>query len=112
MTAIDLDSILGVMHFFPTEGNPVYMRRMQAKEGHVIGSHRHNYEHYSILCQGRVRSEIGGQVREYETGDVITIPAGIEHKITALTDIIWFCVHGTSETDRENIDEVLIQKGA
>jgi hypothetical protein len=41
---------------------------------------------------------------------VMTVPAGVEHKITALSDIVWFCVHGTTET--ENIDEVLIEKGA
>jgi quercetin dioxygenase-like cupin family protein len=106
----ELDNVLGVVHYFPTEGNAFYMRRMRASAGHVIGSHKHKFEHYSILAAGQVSAEVNGVVTRYESGDVITIPAGIEHRITALTDIVWFCVHGTSETD--DIDEVLIEKGA
>lgn len=104
-----IDAALGVVHYFPTEGNPVYMRRMKAPAGYLIGSHKHKYEHYSVLCSGRVRAEVGDEVEEFEGPDVITVPAGIEHRITALTDIVWFCVHGTTETD--DIDTVLIKKG-
>jgi quercetin dioxygenase-like cupin family protein len=104
-----VDTALGVVHYFPTEGNPVYMRRMKARAGYLIGSHKHKFEHYSILCSGRVRAEIGEDTEEYSGGDVIIVPAGVEHRITALTDIVWFCVHGTAET--EGIDEVLIEKG-
>jgi quercetin dioxygenase-like cupin family protein len=105
-----LDETLGVVHYFPTEGNPVYLRKMEAPSGYVIGSHKHAYEHYSILCSGYAKAECEDRTWFYHAGDVMTVPAGVEHKITALTDIVWFCVHGTTET--ENIDEVLIEKGA
>lgn len=108
-TQEQIDEALGVAHYFPTEGNPVYMRRMFTEAGKVIGSHKHKYEHYSVLCSGRVRSEVGETSQEFGGGDVITVPAGVEHRIIALTDIIWFCIHGTSESD--HLDEVLIQKG-
>jgi quercetin dioxygenase-like cupin family protein len=109
MTQQEVDFALGVIHYFPTEGNPVYIRRMKAPAGHLIGSHKHKFEHYSILCSGRVRAEVGDEIEEYEGPAVMTIPSGVVHKIIALTDIVWFCVHGTSETD--DIDEVLIEKG-
>ena len=104
-----IDAALGVVHYFPKEGNPVYMRRMKAPAGYLIGSHKHKFEHYSVLCCGRVRAEVGGEVEEIEGPGVITVPAGVEHRITALTDIVWFCIHGTTETD--DLDEVLIEKG-
>jgi quercetin dioxygenase-like cupin family protein len=105
-----LDETLGVVHYFPTDGNPVYLRKMSAPSGFVIGSHKHAYEHYSILCSGHAKAEAEDRTWFYHAGDVMTVPAGVEHKITALSDIVWFCVHGTTET--ENIDEVLIEKGA
>ncbi len=104
----ELDEVLGVIHYFPTPGNPVYMRRMRAAAGKVIGSHKHVYEHYSVLVSGRARAEFEDEVEEYEAPAVMVVPAGVEHRITALTDITWLCVHGTAELDRESIDEVLI----
>jgi quercetin dioxygenase-like cupin family protein len=108
LSQAEVDEALGVVHHFPTEGNPVYMRQMRASAGQVIGSHKHRYEHYSVLCEGRVRAEVGDQVTEHEGLAVLTVPAGVEHRITALTDIVWLCVHGTSEMDLESIDAVLI----
>lgn len=102
-----IDATLGVIHYFPTEGNPVYMRQMRAKAGQVIGSHRHKYEHYSVLVEGSVRAEFDGEVEEHVAPSVMIVPAGVEHRITALTDIVWLCVHGTDETG--DIDAVLIE---
>lgn len=99
---------LDVTHYFPTEGNPVYMRQMQAEAGRVIGSHKHRYEHYSVLVEGRVRADFDGKTEEHEGFSVMVVPAGVEHRITALTDIVWLCVHGVDEMDIESIDEVLI----
>jgi quercetin dioxygenase-like cupin family protein len=103
------DDLLGVVHHFPTDDNPVYMRQMKAPAGYLVGSHKHKYEHYSILCSGRVKAEVGESVQYFTGPAVITVPAGVEHRITALTDIVWFCIHGTSAID--NLDEVLIEKG-
>lgn len=102
---------LDVFHYFPTEGNPVYMRKMRVEQGRVIGSHKHKYEHYSILLEGMAKAEWDDEVEFYYPGDVMVVPAGIEHRITALTAIVWFCVHGVEEADQDSIDEVLISKG-
>lgn len=108
---MNLDDELSVLHYFPTEGNPVYMRRMQAHAGLRIGSHKHTYEHYSILCSGKARVTYAEETEEHIAPSVMVVPAGVEHCIEALTDIVWLCVHGTAETDRDSIDEVLIAKG-
>jgi quercetin dioxygenase-like cupin family protein len=83
------------------------MRRMKAKAGRVIGSHKHTYDHYSILCTGLVKVEYdGGEVEWYESGDAITVPAGVEHRITAISDIVWFCIHGVDDAD-----DVALERG-
>lgn len=105
---MNLDELLGVVHYFPTEGNPVYLRKMCAPAGRVIGSHKHVYEHYSILCSGIATVHMDGDTsKRYDGPSVMIVPAGVEHRIEANTEIVWFCVHGTTET--ENIDEVLIE---
>jgi len=107
---LDINEELGVIHHFPTVGNNVYIRQMSAKEGYIIGSHKHKYEHYSILTKGSALAEVDGNVEELNAPSVILVPANKEHKITALSDITWFCIHGTEEKNIENIDEVLINK--
>ena len=73
-----LDETLAVVHYFPTEGNPVYMRKMEAPSGSVIGSHKHAYEHYSILCSGYAKAEVGERTWFYHPGDVMVVPAGMK----------------------------------
>jgi mannose-6-phosphate isomerase-like protein (cupin superfamily) len=63
-----------------------------------------------VLAQGRAIVEVDGVATEYGPGSCIEIKAGAEHKITALEDVTWFCIHATTETDAEKIDEVLIEK--
>lgn len=103
---------LGVVYHFPTPGNPVCMVQMRAGAGQVIGSHRHAHEHYSILAKGSVMVHIDGAPdKVYTAGDVMIVPSHVEHRITALSDIMWFCIHGTDETDESKIDRVLIEGG-
>lgn len=84
---------------------------MSAHAGDLIGTHKHEYEHYSILASGRVLFELDGDTRDIEGPAVLTVEAHKEHKITCLTDVSWFCIHGTEETDESKIDEVLIGRG-
>jgi quercetin dioxygenase-like cupin family protein len=63
----------------------------------------------SILARGSARVEAGGVSKVYKAGDCVEIAAGIEHKIYALEDIVWFCLHATDETDANKIDETLIE---
>ena len=40
----------------------------------------------------------------------MTIVADVAHKIYAVTDIVWFCIHATNETDADKIDHTLIKE--
>ena len=103
-----LDKLLGEMHHF---SDGLYAKQIHIPANFVVGSHCHKYSHLSILAQGSVLVEVEGVQKQYTAPACIEITAGKEHKIFAVTDTIWYCVHATSETDVEHIDRVLVSEG-
>jgi len=87
-----------------------YAKQMTLPAGHYAETHEHVYDHLSIVALGRVLVDIDGVRRELEGPDCIVIPAGRKHRIEALTDSVWFCVHATEETDPARVDSVLIKE--
>jgi len=87
-------------------------RRMELPKWGRAASHKHKYDHISIVTAqttGYVVQVIADGVHtKYESGDCITLPAGVEHEIIALENIKWFCVHASTEKDPAKQDEVLI----
>lgn len=101
--SIDID--LGVVHHFSAG---LYAKQMQIPAGHFAVTHAHAYDHLSILAKGHATVEVDGEVTEYQAPACICIAAGKHHQVIALTDIVWFCIHATDETDPDKVDEVLI----
>ena len=95
-------------HFF-TEG--VYARKMSIPKGMQVPTHKHVYDHLSILAQGRVRVAVGPVITEYVAPAMIEIKKNIAHKITAIEDSVWFCVHATDATDIESLEQTVSVKG-
>lgn len=96
-----------IEHFF-TEG--VYARKMVIPAGTQIPTHQHVYDHLSILAQGRVRVAVGPVSQEYVAPAMIEIKKNMSHRITAIEDSVWFCVHATSATDIESLEQSVIVK--
>jgi hypothetical protein len=94
-----------IKHFF---SDGVYVKQMQIGAGRAVLTHKHKYTHVSILASGTVRVFANGVTREYTSPACITIEAGVKHGVVALEDSVWFCIHATTETDVDSIDEVLI----
>ena len=98
----------GTIHHF---SSGLYAKQMHLPKGYFAVSHKHHYDHLSILAKGKaiVKTDL-------DEGTIYTAPACIEikkdlnHSITALEDVVWFCIHATSETDVDKVDEVLIKK--
>lgn len=101
---IEID--LGVIHHF---SDGLYAKEMMLPAGHFAVTHAHAYDHMSILAFGHARVEIDEMVTDYKAPACINIAAGLHHKVVALTDIVWFCIHATQETDVTEIDDVLIR---
>lgn len=97
---------LQIRHYF---SGREYARRQVLPAGHYAESHRHNFDHLSILASGKVRVTVDGTATEYTGPECLIICAGQVHRIEALTDSVWFCVHATDETDPDNIDHQLIE---
>jgi len=90
----------------------VYVREMVLKQDHEVMTHAHTYDHFGLLGAGIALVELDGEMSVHHGPTVVEIKAGKPHRIRAITDIIWFCIHATEETDPEKVDEVLIQGGA
>lgn len=90
----------------------VYVREMTLKKDHEVVTHAHVYDHLSVLGAGAALVEIDGEMSVHHGPAVIEIRAGKAHRIQAITDITWFCIHATDVTDPEKVDDVLIQGGA
>jgi quercetin dioxygenase-like cupin family protein len=97
--------MMNIKHHF---SSGVYAKEIRLVPGESVVSHKHKFDHISILAAGAVTVEIDGQESRYCAPACITIKAGEHHKITALMrPVIWYCIHSTTERDVEKIDEVL-----
>lgn len=103
---IEID--LKTQHHF---SDGMYAKQMALPKGHFAVSHKHNYSHLSVLAQGVAVVETNGIETTYTAPACVDIAAGVEHKITALEDVTWFCIHATTETDPAKVDQVLIKEG-
>lgn len=88
----------------------VYMKQMKLTAGFHVKTHKHNYDHFGLLAKGSALVELDDITRVYNGPCPIEIKAGKHHKITAITDIDWFCIHATEITDPEQVDKVLIEE--
>jgi len=104
----------------PIDGNDVrhelcsgvYAKQIRIRAGFCVMSHKHTFDHLSILASGHVRvvTEAGETV--HTAPALLRIAAGQHHAVHALQDSIWFCLHATDETDLETIDDSLIERPA
>ena len=85
----------------------LYSKEMRVPAGVMIGKHVHDYDHFSALMSGKVIAEIDGESFSYEAPALLPIKAGKMHVITAVTEVVWHCIHHTSETDPEKVDAAL-----
>jgi len=101
-----IDAALEIEHHF---AHLVYAKRAVLRKGRYVEQHIHHYTHLGILATGSVMVIVDGVSTRHEAGSVITVKAGSVHGIEALEDSIWFCVHGTDETDPSKVDEIILK---
>ena len=107
----DLMHRVEIVHHF---GGGTYAKETRIPAGLILSQHVHQHDHLSLLVCGTVRLSIDGEVQtmtaEQSRPVCLTIKAGKEHKVESITDVVWFCIHATDETDPEKIDHVLIEE--
>jgi quercetin dioxygenase-like cupin family protein len=102
------DVDLGIVHHF---SSGVYAKQMFIPKGYQACSHKHPFDHLSILSKGHVIVRTDNSKKEYKAPACIEIKKEMHHEITALEDVVWFCIHATDETDASKIDDVILNKG-
>ena len=105
--SVGLQIDLQIKHHF---SGREYAKQMTLPAGHFAVTHEHLYDHISILAVGHVIVEIDGIRSDLHGPDALVIPAGKKHRIEAISDSVWFCVHATDETDPDKVDRVLIRE--
>lgn len=106
----DAMDLVGIVHHF---GGGIYAKQTTIPAGLVLSQHKHTHDHLSLLTHGSVIVAVDGITTKHTATPgapvVLTIPAGKTHKVEALTDVVWFCIHATDETDPEKVDHELIR---
>ena len=77
-------------------------------QGFEVQTHKHKFDHLSILAFGKVVVICDGVRKGYIGDSCIIIKKNVAHSIVALEDSVWYCVHGTIEHNLALIDETLI----
>lgn len=97
-----------IVHHF---GGGVYAKETLIPAGTTLAQHVHKHDHLSILARGYALVTVDGKSTELRGPACLTIAAGKSHEVQALTDVAWYCVHATEETDPAKVDQTLIEGG-
>lgn len=69
-------------------GEKVMLAEIKLKKGAVVPEHKHDNEQISWIFAGELLFEISGTEVHAKEGEVLVIPSGIPHKVTALEDTV------------------------
>jgi quercetin dioxygenase-like cupin family protein len=97
-----------ITHHFAGHG---YAKRARMRRGTVLESHEHPVPHLSILASGTVRLTAGAKVDILSGDACVTIEAGVVHRIEALTDVVWYCLHAVAPEDQDpaKVDQAILK---
>lgn len=92
----------------------VYVKELVLlKAGDTVLSHKHKFNHLSLLAKGMVDVTVRGVTTRYIAPEGINILAEEEHEIKAISrDCLWYCVHAVPEDLRgeEALDSVVVSR--
>jgi len=73
----------------------IYVKELWLEHaGDTVRSHKHEFDHLSLLASGSVKITCDGVETIYTGRTAVVIEAGKEHKIVALTpNTLWYCLH-------------------
>lgn len=103
LAELDAPDVLIRHHF----AGGLYAKETLIPEGRKLTQHVHAFDHLSALMRGTVIVKAGDVSAKYEAPQLINIQAGTAHEVSALTDVVWVCLHATDKTDPAEIDAEL-----
>lgn len=91
----------GISMFF----GGVYLKRFDIPAGSLLISHKHSYGHPSILASGEAILQTADGKARLVGPVAVTIAAGVQHSLTAITDVVWFCIHAADVAEKAYQDQ-------
>lgn len=102
-----IDAGIEIEHHF---SDGLYIKKTTIPAGVQLPQHAHTYAHASVVVDGQGTFSSGGRSVEFSRGDIINVPAMVEHTLVAHTPVVWLCIHATEVTDLDLIDRSLEYK--
>jgi len=99
-----LDAGILIEHHF---SDGLYIKKTIIPAGVELPQHAHQYAHASVVVDGLGTFSAGSRVIEFGPGDILNVPARTAHRLVALTEVTWLCIHATSCTDLALLDRSL-----
>lgn len=65
-------------------GRNITLARFYLDTGAIVPEHSHDNEQISYVIEGRLAFEVGGEASRVMEGNIVMIPPGTLHKVTAL----------------------------
>jgi quercetin dioxygenase-like cupin family protein len=97
---------LPVTHHFSAG---VYARELFIPKGTVLTGHIHKYTNLNIMSQGELSILMeDGSVKRVKAPFTVVSPPGTKRLAYAHEDTIWTTIHGTEQTDVDDIEEHFI----
>ncbi|RQN37375.1 cupin domain-containing protein [Paraburkholderia tropica] len=90
-----------IKHHFSAGG--VYAREQTLLAGEEVQKHAHDYDHMSYLAGGTAMLDVDGELSVIHGPCMLEVKAGQSHRITAVTDLTWLCIHADSVADVETL---------
>lgn len=73
-------------------GGGVYVKRTNIPAGMLLTQHAHDHDHLSWLSSGSVVLTVDGEPTRLDGPCMVTVAAGKQHEVEALTDAVWLCI--------------------
>jgi quercetin dioxygenase-like cupin family protein len=96
------EQLAGIVHH---SAGGVYVREQTLAAGKEVEKHVHTYDHLSYLAQGRALVEIDGVLGIVQGPAMLEVKAGKTHRIQAITDLTWLCIHAEAIADPETVKQ-------
>lgn len=94
-------------HGGDTASGNVFAVETKAPAGYLLESHKHEHGHMSVLVSGTADVTIDGVTERLTGYQLVTIPADTQHKVQAVTDIIWLCLWADNLAPRQLAEDSL-----
>lgn len=85
---ISLEKITELISRKLIPGDRLMLAHVYLKRGALVPMHHHESEQMTYVLQGTLHFQVGGEEVTVREGEVLRVPAGVEHQAEALDDTL------------------------